>query len=423
MPSAELPDVGLFGARGRYGDLCTHAIVDLGRAFSRDELERALAETLRDFPVLGHRYQPGLWRDRWVPVEGPISDAVYFEVSEDIEPETANWVRRSLDSTRDRQIRVVALKRGDRLRLVLTLSHLAVDGAGIAAVGHVLGARLYGVPPALPVEQRRDIWRALEGLRWYHLPVLGKAFAGEALRPLRHLAARRRERPYRRDAASVATWRHVVVTGAELERIRRRCGGATVNDVLIAALARVAATQTSRGPVVVTYTMDLRRYGTAPRLTAANTSSILSVLVARDALGDLPSAVAAVAAQSARQQRGLAGPGFMLVPYALGAGMPHAAVRAMTKVFGPLMVDVPISRGLLITNVGRVDEGLRAFGDDIEALRIVGPNILGVPIPVVVAFGFRGELCLELFAAPGIGEHAVEEMEREILTALELDRE
>ena len=36
------------------------------------------------------------------------------------------------------------------------------------------------------------------------------------------------------------------------------------------------------------------------------------------------------------------------------------------------------------------------------------------PVPVVVAFGFRGALHLELFAGPGLGAGALDEMEREI---------
>jgi hypothetical protein len=39
-----------------------------------------------------------------------------------------------------------------------------------------------------------------------------------------------------------------------------------------------------------------------------------------------------------------------------------------------------------------------------------------------VAFGFRGELILELFAAPGLAIEALEELEEELREALELPR-
>lgn len=423
MPDAQLTDVALFGVMERYGDLAIHAVIDLRRTFSRAELRGALAGTVRDFPVVGSRYEKGFARDRWVPVEGPIDDALHVERADDLEASTTRWIRRAIDPTRERQIRVVALDRGDSMRLVLTLLHLAVDGAGIAAVGHVFGSHLYGVAPALPVEPRRDLLRVLEGLRWFHAPVLARSLVREALRPLRLLAAgvRRRDYPRRHGVEEEphASWRHVVVSRDEVASLRARCGGATVNDVLIGALAIAAARRSPSGPVVVTYTIDLRRYA-RPGLIAANSSSILAAIVPRDDISDLPRTVRAVAAVTARHRRELSGPAFLLGPYALGVGAPHAVARALTPIMGPVLVDVPLARGPLVTNVGRIDEGLRVFGDDVTGVRIVGPNIRGVPVPAVVALGFRGELHLELFAHAGLGEPALEEMEREIRDALDL---
>jgi NRPS condensation-like uncharacterized protein len=419
-PTVELPDVGLYGAMDRYGDIGIHAVIDLARTFSKGELERAMAATLADFPVLDHRYVTGLWRDRWLPVAGPVSDAVHVEDTIDVEARTAAWVRRPLDATRERQLRLVALTRPGGQRIVLTITHLAVDGAGIAAVGHVLGAHLYGVRPAVPVEPRRDVWHALEGLRWFHWLQVARGLASAALRPIRQYAAAPRERPYPAEPGAEASWRHVVVPKEHLEETRRRCANATVNDVLIAAFARVAGGRSSDGPVVVTYTMDLRRYGKAARLTAANTSSILSAIVPRHALTDLETAARAVSEVTARDRENLAGPAFLLGPYALAVGAPHGLARGLVQLLSPAMVDLPLERGLLVTNVGRIDDGLLAFGEDLQAVRIVGPSVRGMPVPVVVAFGFRGALHLELFAGPGLGERALDELEREIHEALGL---
>jgi NRPS condensation-like uncharacterized protein len=417
-PPVELPDVGLFGAMRRYGSVTIHAVVDLGRAFAHDELVRAMTATLEDFPVLAHRYAPGLRRDRWVLVAGPPADAVHDEVVADLEASTADWVRRPIVATRDRQVRLVALRHGGRFRFVLSVTHVAVDGAGVAAVAHVLGAHLYGVPTAVPVAPRRDVWHALAGLRWFHWPVVAKAMAQAALRPLAHFLSAPRERPYPRAAEGQATFRHLEIPKERLDALRRRCGGATVNDVLLAAMARVAGGRAHDGPVVVTYTMDLRRYGEAPRLTAANQSSILTVVVPREALGDIETATRAVSERTKRDRDTLAGPAFVLAPYLLGAGVPHAAARIMVELLCPLLVDLPLDRGLLVTNVGRIDDGLRAFGDDIESVRIVGPDVRGMPVPVVVAFGFRGALHLDLFAGPDLAERALDELAHEIEGAL-----
>lgn len=424
MLPAQLADVALFGSMTRYGDLGFHVVLDLRRAFSRAQLEGAVGAAIAAFPVLGRCYEPGFWRDRWRRVDGPVADAVhvYDAAPRDLEVETAAWARRPIEATRERPLRVVSLPRTGGSRLVLSLTHLAVDGGGAAAVGHVLGAHLYGREPSLPVDARRTVRSALEGLGWRHAPILALDLAAMALLPLRTLRAARRERPFPSDASSEARWRHLTIEATDVERIKQQCrqAGASVNDALIAALARVAAARSTRGSLAVLYTMDLRRYAGAPRLTAANTSSILTAIVPRSAVGDLASTAAAVARVTAKHRRGLAGPAFMLAPLALGLGAPHAVARHITRWLHPVLIELPLSRGLVFTNVGRIDPGLAAFGDDIEALRVIGPNIVGVPVPAVVAFGYRGQLHLELFAPPGLATRALDELESELRVALDL---
>ncbi len=422
MDSAQLIDAALFAAIPRYGDLAIHAVIDLRRRLERTELERALAATIADFPVLGRRYRPGFWRDRWVPVESPVSSAVHVDAG-DLEARTEHWLRHDLAPTVERPIRVVALPRERGTRLILSVLHLAVDGAGVAAVGHVFGSHLYGVAPSLPVDRRRDVWSVLERLRWFHLPVLIRDLGATALQPLRHLSAAPRLRDYPASGDRATCWRHVLITADQLAEVRGRLPPRTsVNDLLVAVFARVAATRSERRSVVVTYTMDLRRYGRTARLIAANSSSILSAVVRREDTRDLPRAAAAVSALTSAQRRGLAGPAFVLGPQLLAAAVPHAITRSLVGAVSPVIVELPLRHGLILTNVGRIDDGVRAFGDDIAALRIVGPNVRGLSIPLVVAFGFRGDLHLELFGAPGLGAGALQEMEREIYAALELDR-
>ncbi|GMV19004.1 MAG: hypothetical protein HS104_29910 [Polyangiaceae bacterium] len=423
MVRAELPDVGLYGSMDRYGDLGIHAVIDLRRRFSRTELERAMRETIAAFPVLDRRYVPGFWRDRWQKVEGPLSESVHVrDEPVDLEAETASWARRPIDSTRERPLRLVSLGRAGGSRLIFSITHLAVDGGGAAAVGHVLGAHLYGLPPAAPVDARRSVASSLEGLRWHHAPVLLRDVARTMLLPLQTLAAARRERHFPVAASREPTWRHLTISAAEVEQIKLRCRprGASVNDALIAALARIAAKRSSRGPLAVMYTMDLRRYAGSPRLTAANTSSILSVIVPREAVSDLAATAEAVARITSRHRQGLAGPAFILTPLALAAGAPHAWARRITRWLHPVLIELPLSRGLVFTNVGRIDAGLSAFGDDIESLRVIGPNVTGVRVPAVVAFGYRGELHLQLFGAPGLAALALDELEGELREALEL---
>lgn len=420
-PRVELTDVGLFAAMERYGSLAISAVLDVRRAFSRGELERALEATIADFPVLGHRYEPGFWRDRWVAVDEPLSRSVLVLEGVDVEAETERWVHRPIAATRERQIRLVAIGRGQgRTRLILTVLHLAVDGGGLAAVGHVFGARLYGLEPAAPVDARRDLWRTLEGLRPHHWLAMPVALLRSLRRPLEHFTSGRRRRDLGRSAGEGPVCRHVTLDDRELAAIRERIGGKlSVNDLLVAALARVSAERSDGDRVNVLYTMDLRRYRREAGLVAANISGVLSVVVPRSVTGDIATAAEAVATLTARERDLLAGPAFVLGPLALGAGAPHGIARSVTALLAPAVVEMPLERGLLVTNVGRIDHGLRGFSEDLEAVRIVGPQLSLFPVPVVVAYGFRGRLCLSINAPPGFGGAALAELEADILRALE----
>ncbi len=418
---AQIADVGLNGSKDRYGDLCVHAILDLRRSFSRAEVERAVQATISSFPVFGCVYEPRFFRDRWVPSRAPISEAMYVGIIKDLESDTERWTDWSLDPTRMRPFRVVVLPTPAGCRLIVSLSHLAVDGAGMAAVGHLLAASLYNAAPALPVETRRDVARALDGLSLRHLPILGRDMVDNLLQPLRVLGAGPRNKPYPADKSAKACSRQIVFEGSTIDALRARSGNRTsINDLLLAALALAAANRSSFGNVSVLYTMDLRRYSRSAHLSATNASSIMTTVVPRSAMTSLANAVKAVQTATARHRQSLAGPAFLLLPTLLAGPTPHGILRKLLPAVYPLMIDLPISRGLIFTNVGKLDQGLGPLLDDIIELRAVGPNIKGIPAPAVIAYGLRGRIHLELFAPPGLGEPALDELEHELREALSL---
>gem|GEM_PF-5002436 len=417
--NAQLTDVGLFASADRYGDLCVHGIIDLRRSFSRDEVERAVQATVDSFPVLGCVYEPRFFRDRWVRTNEPLSSMVHFGVVDDVETDTAMWTERTLDATRVRPLRVVVLPMPEGCRLIVSLSHWAVDGAGMAAVGHVLCAHLRGVRPALPVEPRRDLRRTLDGLSLRHLPMLGRDMFRAMLHPLRVAWAAPRERPYARSGSKKPSSRQVVIEASTVAAIEAHCGTRIkVNDLLIAIVAMVTAKRSRSRPIAVLYTMDLRRYSRTPHLSATNASAILTTVVPRAATDRLADAVKAVRAITQRQQRSFAGPAFLLVPMLMTGATPHGVVRRFLPALHMVAVDLPASRGLVFTNVGKLDQGLGPLVDDIVDVRAVGPNIKGVAAPAIIAFGLRGRIHLELFAPPGLGEVALDELEGELREVL-----
>lgn len=415
MANAQLADVGLHGSAERYGDLCVHGVLDLRRSFTRAELERAVEATVASFPVLGCIYEAHFYRDKWMQTRAPISEMVHVGTDNDLETETQQWTDRSLDPTRERSFRVVLLPKPDGCRLILSISHWAVDGAGMAAVGHVFGAYLYGVRPALPVEPRRDIRRTLDGLGVKHVPVILRDVVATLLLPFRVWAAGPRNKPYPADLSGNAFSKQIVIEKSTLEAIEARCGKRVrVNDLLVAIVSMVSAKRSSYGPVTVLYTMDLRRFSRSPHLSATNASSILTTLIPRAATQNIEDAVHAVEQQTKRHRESLAGPAFLLLPMLLAGVAPHGIVRQMLPAVQPLLVDLPISRGFIFTNVGKLDQGLGPLADDIVNIRVVGPNVKGISSPAIIAFGLRGRIYLELFAAPGLAAEALDELENEL---------
>ncbi len=423
---AEAADAAIFGASASYGHLCFHACVDLRRRFEAAALERAVEAMVADFPVMGCRYELHGLRDRWLPVEGPTRDFVHVErLSGDLEAATRAWVLRELDPLRDRPVRVVSLEHGGGCRLLVSLLHIAVDGGGAMAVARALAGHLYGVPEPLPVERRRDMWQAFERLRGAHWIVLGAAMFAQVFRPLTVFAVPRRVRDFERTPSGDGEpcWRQVALTVEQTERLKARlkAQGATLNDGLLAALARVAVARSDRGPAAVTYTIDLRRYTQPPRLIATNISGIAIAVIDRDKAGDLDTAAQAMRAVTQRQSANLSGLSFSMMPALNSLWTPHALIRAILPPVMKLSVDPPFRRALMVTNVGRLDEGLAAFGDDIEAISIIGPCLRNSPLPPIAAVGFRGQLLLQIYGPPGLTPEALERYEVELREALELE--
>lgn len=344
---------------------------------------------------------------------------VHVGITADLESDTQMWTERSLDPTRVRPLRVVMLPAPFGCRLIVSLSHLAMDGAGMAAVGHVLGAHLYGVRPALPVEPRRHLRRALNGLSLRQLPILGRDMFTVLLQPFRVLSAAPRERPYPQSGSARPLSKQIVLEASTIEALEARCGmHVRVNDLLVAAIAIVAAKRSSKGPVAVLYTMDLRRFSRSAHLSTTNASSILTAIVPRSATQNIVDAVKAVSVITARHRRSLVGPAFLLLPTLLAGPLPHGILRRLAPAIQPLLVDLPVSRGFIFTNVGKLDQGLGPLVNDIVDMRAVGPNVKGIPVPTMVAFGLRGRIHLQLFAPPGLGEEALNELEGELREAL-----
>jgi len=392
-------DVVLVAAAHAVGVLTHHALVDLAHDLDDDRLLRAVERTLADIPVLGCRYVHGQRRDRWEGVSHPVEEDVHIERVPEVEAATHAWIERRLTPEGGRQLRIVLLRHPDGSRLVISLTHAAVDGAGSMAVAATLGAHLTGRPP-LPVEARRSLMLPISGLPLKAKALLPLAVIKETVHPLRMVT-----QPAHDAFAGTGPpgWVDLVLdvdtTSALKERARR--SGGTVNDALVAALARVAASHVRGDTVWVAYTVDFRRYlGPPPRLLAGNLSGVATVALDRS-LARGPDALPAVVGQTRMHRSRLSALSHLLGLVSPIRLLPHPLAHRLVPWMSRLLLRPGLRRGLIVTNIGRIDAGIGAFGDLIKDLRIIGPSADLAPIPTVAAFGLKGRLHLHVHSAPG----------------------
>ena len=383
-----------------YPHVHLHLVVDLDRRFGRDELEEAFRGLIRSFPVLGCRFQPGFWRDRWVSWGGDLSDLVHVERPTDLEAATTAWARRPMRYLQEPTARLAFFERDEGGRLVLSLHHMVADGGGVKAAGAVLAALLCREEPVPPPTDDRAMMHLARCLRVPDLPILAREMVREGLMPLSVLRVRKLD--YGEPTGSGSPdphWRPVRLAGEAAQRFTAVCErqGATINDALVASVARMAARRADRGPVMVAYTVDLRRYLRAKRAQVTNLAGVTMVVLEREAIRTASSAIQAVVAAIGEQKRRLTGLAYALLPGFTIGWLPHGLLRlAGTLVINQLLRR--FNRAIAITNIGALDEALAPFGHSALSASIVGPFIHGIRVPVITATGFRGELTLHLAA-------------------------
>lgn len=392
-------------------------LVDLSRRFSVQELERAAAATVVTFPILSCRQRVSWWRDRWVPdpahTERDVVEVV--EVTTDVEEETRKLTARELDPERGWPWRVTMLRTARGGRLVVTVLHMAADGAGALAILRELVTRLVEQDDAATANVALGVRRApdeaeesprpergamqlLRGRSLVDFWTLGAELARESARSLLVPFISRTAEPHSvRSGRLRPVFRSVSVPIGEGTAFRRRCRelGCTINDALVATLAMVNGSLSERGIVGTFFTVDLRRYLPDDRPRIANLSGFDTLLLRREHLGSFERAVSAVSARTSKRKGRFVGLPTMLVMSALGAGWPHAFQRA-AGVVGTMLFRGFTSRGLLVTNLGRLDDCLSPLGGDALSATVIGPFLRGQRAPIVTASSFRGTLHLEI---------------------------
>ncbi|MBI5500242.1 MAG: hypothetical protein HY907_08370 [Deltaproteobacteria bacterium] len=373
-------------------------VVDLDRRIDRDQAERAVAGTVAAFPLLGCRYEPGAWRDRWVPDPAmSAADAVQqLDPAPNPEVATREWLAREIDERAGWPWRVAVLPWGRGCRLLVSVLHVAADGAGTLAAVRELARLLVGgeaVERPYPVE--RNVGILFRRLGATGLVRLGAGLVREAIRPL-ELPFLARTATARPPPAGPATWRTVRIDVGEGSPLRKLCRArnATVNDLLVAALAVLVRRISVRGRIGCFFTADLRRRLADEQPRIANLSAVISVALPRAHAASLPDALVEVTRLTARRDPGVSGLAALLLNLPLILCLPHRLVRRLTRLVFGVWIRRLLTRGLLVTNIGPLDACLAPFGNLVRDATFVGPSVRGLPIPVLTATGFGDNLTI-----------------------------
>jgi len=409
---AEIVEVVVHALDRRHPHMHLHLLVDLDRRISKDDLVAAIHGLVAAFPVLGCRYQPGWWRDRWVPWDGDMAEMCHVAHPEDLEAATQAWAVRPMRYLEEPTVRLAFFERpdGEGGRLVLSLHHMTADGGGTKAAGAVLASLLCGMEPDPPASDDRALMNVTKSLGLRDLPVLIHEMAREGLSPISMLRVQELDHGIPTGSgAPDPHWLPVRIEGERAARFVAACKarGATINDALVATAGRMAAGRSDRGPVMVAYTVDLRRYLRWQKAQVTNLAGVTMVTMEREDAGTADSATRAISSAIGHQKQRLTGLAYALLPTFTVGWLPHCIVRHVgAMIIGWILKR--FRRAIAITNIGALDGVLAPFGDDATAASITGPFIHNNTFPIITATGFRGELTLQVVSSK---THSREDLE------------
>jgi NRPS condensation-like uncharacterized protein len=410
---AEMVEVVVHALERNHPHVHLHLLVELERTLTKEQLVNALHGLVAAFPVLGCHYRPHWWRDRWVPWGGDPATLCHVAQPNDIEAATAAWAARPMRYLEEPTVRLAFFERSDGQggRLVLSLHHMTADGGGVKAAGGVLAALLCGVEPDPPATDDRALRNVIRSLRLRDVPVLLHEMALESVSPISMLRVRALDHsPPAGSGVPDPLWVPVRLTGTRAARFTNACKarGATINDGLVASVARMAARRGDRGPVMVAYTVDLRRYLRRSLAQVTNLAGVTMVVLERGVTGQADHAVDAVVRVIGEQKQRLTGLAYALLPAFTVGWLPHGVVRRVgAMIIGQILQR--FHRALAVTNIGSLDGVLAPFGDDATSASITGPFIHRNTAPIITVTGFRGDLTLQVASTH---THSLAELER-----------
>jgi NRPS condensation-like uncharacterized protein len=273
------------------------AVVELGGHLDLARFTAAVRVSLEHVPILGcawaevggkARWVPACWSDhelvRVVPDGGELIDSL-----------------RAATGARGPQILAQVLLRPGRNVIVLTVNHMAFDGAGLKEYLYLLSGLYSGSSP----EVARGGTRSLSAL------LAGIPFRRRLACMLRRSLVVGGGGPLAIDGEARATRLALLRIEPEvLGRVRAFCRtlGITINDLVMALLCRaMAAREPGRRTVTLQTMVDLRRYAPARPISPFGNFSSMETLTVPGGDRDLRSLAADIGERMRRIKAGLPG--------------------------------------------------------------------------------------------------------------------
>ena len=335
-----------------------HAYLQFAGSIDEQTLIRAVTASIAYVPLLECVFSPDSFRPRWVCRGFTGADLVRVETIDlaDLDVKTNSILTRVLSVESEPPLRLTLLKaeRGDRLCVVI--SHLVCDGAGFKQYLYLL-SQLYSnlcsgttLPIAHPsIRSSRRLFRPMKAAERIH--IFFSRYDG--LTQPRNLRIPMEGDPARPQIRTLS------ISSDRFTALKRyaRAQGATINDVLLTAYARVLARETGISAVSLPCPADLRKYLPASdSLSICNltTNYVVNVEIAADA--PFLETLQAVSAQLSQQKASnaclksvvLVGLAFHLIPF-----------RWMERLF-PKLFAIPVTS---YTNLGILEAERLCFGE------------------------------------------------------------
>lgn len=376
-------------------------IFEFAGRLDRDRLARAVRLLLDAEPLFGCRFVPRPIKPYWERLPTPRLDAAPLLRVGD-QDDLQDFLTEHLDEFRGPQLRTLLIPGDSGDRLVLKINHMIGDAGGIKQLAYRfadLYRRLETEPDLVPEPNlgSRDLKQLFRHYTWRDVWPMLRRYAHDNHRNTHPWPTLRFPASPDRSGTPMFVFHRL-----DADRVRRlrdygAATGATLNDMLVAAMFRALIRQTGwKGGSTprLMGTVDLRRHLPERRAAGVCNLSIFFFPHLVDGPGaDFAETLARVKADIDAVNDKYFGSAFIYWATFGIRWVPFTVVRwIIQKLFGGMLHSQNATP--VLTNLGPVDEKLLDFGaPDLTVAEIVVPQTL--PPSLAVGFsGYRGTLTL-----------------------------